>query len=106
MRRVVLFCAHELELTCQSTAPIENISDEESGDIPFDNKNGTTEDANEADQVEADDEEDDDEEEEEEEEEDVYVAHADKFGSRPNDLTRPSYVVEKIMEHAWMDDVS
>lgn len=63
MRRVVLFCARALELTSQSTAPIEDISDEESGDIPFDNKNGTTEDTNEADQVEADDDEADDEEE-------------------------------------------
>lgn len=62
----MLFCfARALELTCQSTAPIEDISDEESGDIPFDNKNGTTEHANEADQVEADEDEDEDEEEDE-----------------------------------------
>ena len=54
-----------LKLTSQSTAPIEDLSDEDSGDIPFDNQNGTTEDTKEPDQVDAEDEEDDDEEEEE-----------------------------------------
>ncbi|KAF3388523.1 Chromatin-associated protein swi6 [Penicillium rolfsii] len=63
--------------------PIEDLSDEDSGDIPFDNQNGTTEDAKEPDQVDAEDEEDDDE----EEEEDVYI-------------------VETITDHAWMEDGS
>ncbi|KAJ5460702.1 uncharacterized protein N7458_002254 [Penicillium daleae] len=64
--------------------PIEDISDEESGDIPFDDKNGTADDANNADEVDAEDEEDDDD---EEEAEDVYV-------------------VERIERHDWMDDGS
>ncbi|OOQ84226.1 heterochromatin protein HP1 [Penicillium brasilianum] len=63
--------------------PIEDISDEESGDIPFDDKNGTTEDAKKPDQVDDENEEDDDE----EEEENVFV-------------------VEKIVDHAWLDDGS
>lgn len=74
MRRVDL-CLRVLELTFHFTAPIEDISDEESGDIPFDDKNGTTEDAKEPDQVEDEDEEDDDE----EEGEGMSVAHIDKL---------------------------
>ena len=46
-----------------------------SGDIPFDDKNGTTDDANNVDEVDAEDEEDDDE----EEGEDVSVARAEKL---------------------------
>ncbi|KAF7719660.1 Uncharacterized protein PECH_004159 [Penicillium ucsense] len=61
--------------------PIEDISDEESGDIPFDDKNGAKEDVKTKDDAE------DDGDEEEEDEEDVFV-------------------VEKILDHAWMDDGS
>ncbi|EPS33934.1 hypothetical protein PDE_08896 [Penicillium oxalicum 114-2] len=64
--------------------PIEDISDEESGDIPFDNKNGANDDVIENDEAEAEDDEEDDD---EVEDEDVYV-------------------VEKILDHAWMDNGS
>lgn len=99
---LIFVCARALELTFRSTAPIEDISDEESGDIPFDDKNGTTEDAKEPDQVDDENEEDDDE----EEEENVLVAHIDELFLGFEDLILTSFVVEKIVDHAWLDDVS
>lgn len=53
-------------MTTLFLAPIEDISDEESGDIPFDNKNGANDDVIEKDEAEAEDDEEDDDEVEDE----------------------------------------